>query len=289
LATRRPDGLQALARTWTPARTSTGAAKVLPDSLLGKTFEWDTTGNHYVITNRAGAPSNGVRLLLYALANDTIAEPVSELGVLDLVDLTSGNTRKARILLAGVGGNPVYYDNTSAYTRTWGSGDTTGTLTAVGFVANGAAGTAYRKLSFTSSSTTQIRGDTGSTRRLALNMSLDQPALVYSAVVTTDVNPSDTTSEYDLNVSNATQSLRALLRTAYNANGRLVTLTVYSNGHVFAQLQQANGGGDIWTDDAGELLGADDIQIAEAVISRLLGGFGPLDYFVYGGLGLLGA
>ena len=267
-ATSTRSALPALPRaTMTADLAATAAAKVLPDSVLGKTFEWDTATNHYVITTRSGAPTHGVRFILYALSSDTVAEPVIQVGMLDAIDLTSGSTRKVREVLAGVGGSPTYSDNTFSYTVTEGSTDTTASLTATGFIANGAAGAAYRKLTFTSSLTTQLRDDTGSTQRLALNMNLNQPAVTYGATVTTNVNPGDTTTVYDVSAATTTQSLRALLRTAFNANG----------------------GGEIWTDNADELLGAGDIQIAETVVAHLVGGFGPLDYFVYGALGLLGA
>ena len=42
------------------------AVSVLSPAVLGQTFTYDTVAGHYVVSGRAGAPANGVRIVLYA-------------------------------------------------------------------------------------------------------------------------------------------------------------------------------------------------------------------------------
>jgi hypothetical protein len=62
---------------------------LLPDSLMGSTFVWNTTTGHYEVDGaRTGAPSNGLRFIYYAIDPITKkpAEPLNELGYIDLTD-----------------------------------------------------------------------------------------------------------------------------------------------------------------------------------------------------------
>lgn len=61
---------------------SGSAAALLPADLLGKTFEWDDLEGAYVLTARAGAPSNGIRFIVY----DRTTVPPTENGYLDVTD-----------------------------------------------------------------------------------------------------------------------------------------------------------------------------------------------------------
>lgn len=116
------------------------AAALFPPALLGKTFEWDFTTLQYDTTARSGAPSNGVRFILYAINELTgyPAEPAPgvEVGYLDLKDETGSGAPKVRVTVAGVGGTPVYVD----YTVTLASqSETSVKITTAGYVTNGAS------------------------------------------------------------------------------------------------------------------------------------------------------
>ncbi len=69
---------------------------IFPVNLLGVTFEWDETLGRYAVSERPGAPSNGVRFILYAVdpfAGSPVL-PLSEVGFLDLTDeSTAAQTR----------------------------------------------------------------------------------------------------------------------------------------------------------------------------------------------------
>ena len=120
-----------------PALVGTSAA-LFPPGVVGKTFEWNVTTDMYEATARAGAASNGVRFILYAVDPLTHApvEPVVEVGYVDLVDESSGNTARLHVTVAGVSGSPVYVDYTVAVEST---SMTSGRKSAAGYITNGAS------------------------------------------------------------------------------------------------------------------------------------------------------
>jgi hypothetical protein len=105
----------------------------IPGQYLGKTFEWDATSGHYVATARTGAPSNGVRFMLYAVNPVTLqpATPLDELGYADITasSTSSSVTARAQIVAGGV----TYLD----YSLTATASGTGGTVTISGFATNG--------------------------------------------------------------------------------------------------------------------------------------------------------
>jgi len=91
-------------RQLVPAVTTVSAAALFPPDVIGKTFEWNTTFSDYEATARTGAPSNGVRFILYAIDPLTgqPAAPLVEVGYVDLMDESSGTTAKLHVIVAGV-------------------------------------------------------------------------------------------------------------------------------------------------------------------------------------------
>ncbi|MEJ2481583.1 MAG: hypothetical protein P8049_00260 [Gemmatimonadota bacterium] len=61
---------------------------IFPSNFLGRTFEWDEGLGRYAMTDRAGAPTNGIRFILYAVDpfTEQPAIPLNEVGLLDLTD-----------------------------------------------------------------------------------------------------------------------------------------------------------------------------------------------------------
>lgn len=81
------------------------AEPIFPSNFLGKSFEWDESLERYAITERAGAPANGIRFVLYAVDpfTDRPATPLVEVGFLDLTD--EGGAAATRLgVLAETGG-----------------------------------------------------------------------------------------------------------------------------------------------------------------------------------------
>jgi hypothetical protein len=122
-----------------PEMSVTGVAALLPPAFAGKTFEWNFTALQYDTTARTGAPTNGVRFILYAI--DPLTgypagpAPGTEVGYIDLMDETGTGTPKVHVIVAGVGGTPVYVDYT---VRIGGQSATSVTINTAGYITNGA-------------------------------------------------------------------------------------------------------------------------------------------------------
>ena len=86
------------------------AASIFPPAVvLGTTYTWNATTFQYEANDPAvvpGAPSNGVRFILYAL--DLAGQPIATqpIGYADLMDESSGNTQTLHILVVGTTTNP---------------------------------------------------------------------------------------------------------------------------------------------------------------------------------------
>lgn len=76
--------------------------RVFPDSLLGRTFEWDTLAGAFALTGRAGAPTGSVRHMLYQVVAGLPAQPLREVGTTDFTPL-GGATPGVRAAVTGRG------------------------------------------------------------------------------------------------------------------------------------------------------------------------------------------
>src|SRR5262245_24397512 len=99
-------------RKLVPHVAEMSALPIIPDGVLGDTYEWDTTSDVYVATARTGGPANGVRFILYAInpITQTPVEPLVEVGLVDLMDESTTGTLRLHIRVQGVGGTPTYLD-----------------------------------------------------------------------------------------------------------------------------------------------------------------------------------
>ena len=119
---------------------------IIPDAITGTTYEWNVDSAGYVATARAGAPANGIRFIVYGIdpfTGDPIV-PLVETGYVDLMDESTATSGRLHILVQSVGGAATFLD----YTATGTPSATGGTISAAGFVSNGQAGSALRRLDF---------------------------------------------------------------------------------------------------------------------------------------------
>lgn len=134
----RIDGARMFSRLL-PEMSASGVAALFPPALEGKTFEWNFTLSQYDTTARDGAPPTGVRFILYAI--DPLTgypagpAPGTEVGYIDLIDETGSGSPKVHVIVAGVGGTPVYVDYT---VRIGGQSPTSVTINTTGYITNGA-------------------------------------------------------------------------------------------------------------------------------------------------------
>jgi hypothetical protein len=105
----------------------------VPAAVAGKTFVYDIGTGSYVASDITGAPSNGVRFMLYAVDPVTYlpVEPLVETGHVDITDVSAGTTQAARVQV--VSGSTTYID----YTVSASSGATSGRVTVLGYVTDG--------------------------------------------------------------------------------------------------------------------------------------------------------
>ncbi len=123
-----------LARGYAPAgeRPSLSAASIPPE-YLGTTFVWDVDTDTYVASDLSGAPSNGVRFLLYAVnpATQQPIEPVVEVGYVDLTVSQTNTSITAHAIV--VSGGVTYLDYAVVAT----AGTSSASFSVSGYVTNG--------------------------------------------------------------------------------------------------------------------------------------------------------
>jgi hypothetical protein len=110
---------------------------VFPPEILGSTFEWNETLGRYAISERAGAPANGVRFILYAVDPFTGAPalPLVEVGILDLTDEGGASTTRLGVLAETAGVVRLDYTVTASYSLSGSA--IRATATGAGFISDG--------------------------------------------------------------------------------------------------------------------------------------------------------
>jgi hypothetical protein len=125
--------------------TGPALAPVLPDTLLGVTFEWNPDSLRYQATSRTGAPVNGVRFILYA--TDTLTntpDTAQEVGSLDIIDKAPALGAQLQFVVLGVAGSPTFLD----YTLSFLPAASAFTIQAQGYISNGLPGLLERRFTF---------------------------------------------------------------------------------------------------------------------------------------------
>jgi len=140
-AVRRLSGLRSLAVAPTSPQ-----GPVIPDTLYGSVYTYDTLSASYTRSATTGGPANGVRFILYAINPLTggVSTPLAPVGRADLLDESAGLTAKLHIIVSGNGGTPTYLDYTAGLT--FGASTVTATLT--GSLTNALPGGGNKTLTF---------------------------------------------------------------------------------------------------------------------------------------------
>jgi hypothetical protein len=110
-AVRRLSGLRTLALV-------NPQGPVIPDTLYGSVYTYDTLSASYTRSATTGGPANGVRFILYAINPLTggVSIPLTPVGRADLLDESVGLTAQLHIIVSGNGGTPTYIDYTAGLT-----------------------------------------------------------------------------------------------------------------------------------------------------------------------------
>jgi hypothetical protein len=157
-------GLLAARGTARGAAVAGGPARI-PAELEGMTFVYDPTAGEYVESELTGAPSNGVRFVLYAVDPLTgeIAEGLTEVGHADLIDESTESEVSARVLVVSTS-DVTHLD----YRVTASGNDNGGNVNVDGFVTDGTTRADFDLEN-------RITGDENSAT-LTLDYSLDVPS-----------------------------------------------------------------------------------------------------------------
>lgn len=219
--------------TWSAANPIISAAH------LGKTFVYDPTLDDYKVDpERGGAPSNGVRFILYEVdANDTpIVE--QEIGHVDLIDQGEGSVTDADLRLEMVLGQKIVID----YRTTVDLGIGTGAITVDGFIQP-----EEDRLDF-DIDLTGVAEASGGTAELRFNLSIADRDFSIAGAVTGIEDVSGENGWVELTVRHGNDSFRVEV----DGSDTEIDGTVYLNGEVLAlvtgdpedpTLSAADGGG----------------------------------------------
>ena len=238
-----------------PAMNEAAAQGIIPDSVYGRVFQWDTASDSYTWQDSTVAGLNGVRFILYQVDEfGFVVEPTVEVGTLDLIDESTLSSLQLHILVKGVGGTITYLDYTATI-----SGTTTLNVSATGSISNGLT-VGNKTLTFDEAfAVTDTRITANATFTLnnpARTFTVSEVAAVsgQTLVITADfrfVRPGETVQFYARITFDSTIAFSAAVR----VNGRTVATL---NG-------EFGDPGTIWVDAGGEPLTAEDVAALEAL------------------------
>jgi hypothetical protein len=227
-----PAGVQgyatSLARLLPKANRINASAAAIPAGLLGTTFVWDLETQAYVASDLPGGPANGVRFLLYAVNPITgePADPLNELGYVDVTDVSSGSVVATRILVFADG--VTYLD----YTASGSGNETSGEVTVSGFASNGTT-----RANFSLRNTIS---QTANGLLLTLDYSLAVPSRGFQIDYTAtfgNISPQQVVVTLDFSISGRNGDVN--LTGTYGASGGSFSVKV--NGNVFATVTIGDG------------------------------------------------
>ena len=225
------------------------SSAAIPSEVAGKTFEYN--GTEYVPTDRTGAPSNGVRFIIYAVNPVTLQPfiPLSEAGYVQITDLSGTSTQAARVVV--VSNTITYLDYTVTASETVAGGR----ITVAGYVTDGE----HR-------ANVNLRATVTQTAGLSLLYSIDVPQRDVSidlTMTTSGLDPETATVGIDLGMSgpNGTVSMSG----QFTAAGGTITTRV--NGDVFAQVTSSGSGEPVITGADGQPLSAEEETALQTIFA----------------------
>jgi hypothetical protein len=236
-----------------------GSRAAILEEHLGKTFVRNAETLEYEVSDRTGAPSNGVRFIVYTV-NPISGQPVTPLQEVGYADVeVTQTTNSASIRIELVSGNVTYLDYTVGATAS----QTAATINVSGFVSNGED---------------RVNFD--------LDMHLDSQNIItfdYTLSVPTRGNfRMDLEEEWNLETSAVASSLElrgphGTVTIVGNWADSAGTYNVEVNGDPFATITVTSGAEPVITGADGEPLTAEELQALQEIYLVFLGGFDFLE------------
>ncbi len=251
---------------------------IIRASMLGKTLVYDPATKQYVASNRAGAPANGVRFILYQ--NDAANHPIvaQEIGAADLTDQKAASQTSAGLRLLVTSNGKTYLDY---------SFDLSGTIAAAAVTVDGYMSNGTDRVDFKITTTGQLFGRGGIA---TIDAKLEVAAQQFSitAKVKGPSGGGAGATEIDLTVKSRSDVVVVTSKGTDSAINAKVTV----NGAVFATVTgtsanpiiKGDGGRELTADELAML--GDVVKFAEGVFQLLGGLLAPVGALILIGLGL---
>jgi len=235
------------------ALAGTGTASVIPDTLFGSIFAWDVNTHHYYRQSQTGGPATGVEFLLYAvdpITHQIIENPLTQIGFVDLIDVSSGSTTGLRVVLVDI--VPQTPDTLADYTITatqYSAGSFS--ATAVGFVSDGTHTLTFN-VSFSVTNADTAYPDVS----INVHWALNTPAVTVD--LTESVTMPDADHEmlsFNLSVTRGGETVAATgtITVTLSTQSVTVNITITVNGAVYARITGTDNGITIRHADGSQL------------------------------------
>lgn len=239
---------------------SAGQGRIIPDTMYGRVFEWDTPANQYSFQGTTVSNLNGVRFVLYALGLDgEVFEPVTAIGTLDIIDQSTPSLLQLHIRVQNSGATTTYVD----YTASMLSSPTSLTATVTGSISNGLGGGSNKTLSFDQTLTVNSGGASAHA-----TFALNNPAMTLMLNESVTFSDPNIIINADFRLIQSGETIRTVGRITLNTVTLAVevNVTVYVDGHPVASIRgDPSNPATQWVDAGGEPLTLQDLAALDAL------------------------
>jgi hypothetical protein len=239
------------------------SASVIPSQYWGQTFIWSDATHQYVVGPDAG-PSNGVRIILYAVNPITgqVVEPSSAVGYVDLLDesTTSPAVDKLHVIVNGdtpASPGTTYADYTVSGSVT-GNPATAFNASAIGFVSNGTHTLTF-DASFAATNLTTDNPDA----EIDVIWDLNNPVVrveLHETLATSDANHATLTIDFSVTRGAETVSVTGTIVVVLSPETVTANLSIAVGGVPYADITGSNSGGITIRHRDGSALSGDELQ-----------------------------
>lgn len=259
-------------------RSGPTAIPVIRPSILGKTFVYDPAADKYVPSNRTGAPTNGVRFVLYEEGANGKPNISKEIGYADLTDDKASSPNSAGLKLKVVSGQTTYLE----YAFELSGSISAATVKVTGYLSDGT-----ERVNFDLTTNSQLFGRGGT---VTLEGKIEVPSKQFSieAKISGEAGNENGAGQVDLTIKSGSDAIVINAKGGPNSINAKVTV----NGKLFATVTgnpnspviKGEGGRELTADEL-EALGA-MVKFAEGVFELIGGLLAPAAVLLLIGLGV---
>ena len=202
--------------------TQAALVPVIRNTMLGKTLVYDAVAKKYVSSDRTGAPTNGVRFVLYEADANGQPDPAKEIGGSDLTDEKASSPTSAGLRLKVTANGVTYLDYAF---------DVSGSIVAAVVNVKGYMSDGTNRVNFEIATTGQLFGR-GGTVAVDAKLEVVDKQFKIVARATGPAGGAAGESRIDVTVTSGTD----VLVIAAKLNGSTVDASLTANGKLFATI-----------------------------------------------------